>query len=309
MVRINPPDVAPRETAADDPRVGQLLGSRLAAADSPRAVLVGFPSDEGVRRNGGRDGAAQGPRALRDALYRFARDARSDRMEDLLGRTRDLGDLEISGDVESDQRNLGEILVPHLARGVFVVVLGGGHETSYGHFLGYAFAERQVEILNWDAHADVRELKEGKGHSGSPFRQAIEDSSGACRRYSVAGLQPHAVAKAHLELVQRHGRAVWRDEVSPRFIEVLYSGIESPTMVSFDLDAVIQAEAPGVSAPNPGGLPGDLWLKAAFEAGRSSAVTSADIVELNPRFDPDGQTARLAALTVWWLLRGRAERR
>jgi formiminoglutamase len=79
--------------------------------------------------------------------------------------------------------------------------------------------------------------------------------------------------------------------------------------VSFDLDAVSQAEAPGVSAPNPGGLSSDLWLKAAFEAGRSPAVTSADIVELNPRFDPDGQTARLAALTVWWLLRGRAERR
>jgi formiminoglutamase len=230
-------------------------------------------------------------------------------MVDLLGHTRDLGDLEISGDVESDQRNLGETLAHHVVRGAFVIVLGGGHETSYGHFLGYAFAERKVDILNWDAHADVRELKEGKGHSGSPFRQAIEDSSGACRRYWVAGLQPHAVAKAHLELVQRQGRAVWRDEVSPRYIEVLYSGIESPTLVSFDLDAVSQAEAPGVSAPNPGGLSSDLWLKAAFETGRSPAVTSADIVELNPRFDPDGQTARLAALTVWWLLRGRAERR
>lgn len=211
--------------------------------------------------------------------------------------------------MESDQRSLGELLAHHLVRGAFVVVLGGGHETSYGHFLGYAFAERRVEILNWDAHTDVRQLKEGKAHSGSPFRQAVEDSSRACRRYSVAGLQPHAVAKAHLELVQRQGRAVWRDEVSPRYIEVLYSGVESPTLVSFDLDAVTEAEAPGVSAPNSGGLSSELWLKAAFEAGRTAAVTSADIVELNPRLDPDGQTARLAALTLWWLLRGRAERR
>ncbi len=308
MARISPPDIVPRETAPNDPRVGHLLGRRLGATGAPRAVLLGFPSDEGVRRNGGRVGAAQGPQALRNTLYHFAPDARSERMDDLLGHTRDLGDLEISGDVESDQRNLGETVAHHLARGVFVIVLGGGHEASYGHFLGYAFAERRVEILNWDAHADVRELKEGKGHSGSPFRQAIEDSSGACRRYSVAGLQPHVVARAHLELVQRQGRAVWWDEVSPRYIEVLYSGVEPPTLVSFDLDAVSQAEAPGVSAPNPSGLSSDLWLKAAFEAGRSTAVTSADVVELNPRFDPDGQTARLAALTVWWLLRGRAER-
>jgi formiminoglutamase len=254
-------------------------------------------------------GAASGPDALRKALYHLVPDARLDRFESLLRHTRDLGDLEVSGDLESDQRNLGEILAHHLVRGAFVIVLGGGHETSYGHFLGYAFAERRVDILNWDAHADVREFKEGKGHSGSPFRQAIEDSSGACRRYSVAGLQPHAVARPHLELVQRQGRAVWRDEVSPRYIEVLYAGVESPALVSFDLDAVSQAEAPGVSAPNPGGLPSDLWLKAAFEAGRSAAVTSADVVELNPQVDPHGQTTRLAALTVWHLLRGRAERR
>jgi formiminoglutamase len=224
MARISPPEVAPRQTAADDPRIGDLLGSRLRGADAARAVLIGFPSDEGVRRNGGRAGAAPGPQALRNALYHFAPDARSDRMEDLLAHTSDLGDLEISSDVESDQRNLGEILTHHLVRGAFVIVLGGGHETSYGHFLGYAFADRRVEILNWDAHADVRELKEGKAHSGSPFRQAIEDSSRACRRYSVAGLQPHSVARAHLDLVQRQGRAVWRDEVSPRYIEVLYSG-------------------------------------------------------------------------------------
>jgi formiminoglutamase len=79
--------------------------------------------------------------------------------------------------------------------------------------------------------------------------------------------------------------------------------------VSFDLDAVHQAEAPGVSAPNPSGLRSELWLQAAYAAGRTAAVTSADVVELNPRVDRDGQTARLAALTVWWLLRGRAERR
>jgi formiminoglutamase len=306
--RISPPSVALRDTASNDPRVGHLLGTRLRNGDVPQAILLGFPSDEGVRRNGGRVGAAAGPDALRNALYHLAPDARSDRFEDLLRHTRDLGNLEVSGEVESDQRNLGEVLASYLGSRTFAIVLGGGHETSYGHFLGYARTNRRVEILNWDAHADVRELTQGKAHSGSPFRQAIEDPSAACRRYSVAGLQPHAVARAHLELVKRQGRAVWRDEVSPRYIEVLYSGVESPTLVSFDLDAVSQAEAPGVSAPNPTGLSSDLWLKAAFEAGRSAAVTSADVVELNPRFDPDGQTARLAALTVWWLLRGRAER-
>lgn len=309
MSRINPPDLPRPSPAVNDPRIGDLLGSKLAARDEPTAVLLGFPSDVGVQRNGGRVGAAEGPRAIRTALYRLVPDPRYPRFEDLLRRTRDLGDLEVTGDLETDQRNLGEVLSPHLQRGAFVIVLGGGHETAYGHFLSYALAGRPVDILNWDAHADVRELKDGKGHSGSPFRQALEDPSGACRRYLVAGLEPHLVARAHLEYVQQRGRAIWREEISREAIDSIYDSVASPALVSFDLDALSQAEAPGVSAPNAAGLRSELWLSAAYAAGRCPAVTSADVVELNPSVDRDGQTARLAALTVWWLLRGSAERR
>jgi formiminoglutamase len=309
MARINPPDSAPPETAPDDPRIGRLLGSRLRTGDLPEAVILGFPSEEGVRRNGGRVGAAEGPAAIRNILYRLAPDARFQGFEDLVSRTRDLGDLEVSGDVEQDQQNLGDALAPYIERGAFTIVLGGGHETSYGHFLGYVRAHRQVEILNWDAHADVREVIQGQAHSGSPFRQAIEDPSHGCRRYSVAGLQAHSVAQAHLRFVARQGRAVWADELSRETVDGLYQSLKAPALVSLDLDAVHQAEAPGVSAPNPSGLRSDTWLYAAYGAGRAPTVTSADVVELNPRVDSDGQTARLAALTVWWILRGRAERR
>jgi formiminoglutamase len=305
--RVNP-DLTPPPPAPGDPRVGHLLGSGLGKKEEPAVVLLGFPSDVGVRRNGGRTGAAAGPAAIRAALYRLAPDARDGRLEELLRRSRDLGDLVVSDDLEADQRTLGAAVAPHLARGAFVIVLGGGHETSYGHFLGYASAGRPVEILNWDAHADVRDLKDGQGHSGSPFRQALEDPSGACRRYIVAGLEPHLVARAHLTYVQQHGRAIWRDEVSSDLIDSIYASIGSPALASFDLDALSQAEAPGVSAPNAAGLGRELWLSAAYAAGRCPAVASADVVELNPLVDRDDQTARLAALTAWWLLRGCADR-
>ena len=171
MTRINPPVVTQVDTGPNDPRLGRLLGARLAANESPRAVILGFPSDEGVRRNGGRVGAAGGPRAIRAALYRLTPDPRLQQFEEFLGYTRDLGDLEISRNLEADQDHLGEALAPYLETGVFVIVIGGGHETSYGHFQGYVRAGKEVEILNWDAHPDVRELKQNQGHSGSPFRQ------------------------------------------------------------------------------------------------------------------------------------------
>jgi formiminoglutamase len=225
-----------------------------------------------------------------------------------LCRTRDIGDVAVAGDMESDQSSLSEVLEPHVSEGAFVIVLGGGHETSYGHFLGYVRAGRAVEILNWDAHPDVRELKQSQGHSGSPFRQALEHPAGLCRRYSVAGLQPQSVARGHLDFVLQRGEAIWCEEVSLRLIRDLYRKSKAPVMASFDLDAVGQSEAPGVSAPAPSGLGAELWFAAAYEAGKSPVVSSVDVVELSPPLDLGDQTARLAALTVWWLLRGLAER-
>jgi arginase family enzyme len=71
---------------------------------------------------------------------------------------------------------------------------------------------------------------------------------------------------------------------------------------------VDRAWAPGVSAPATGGLRVPTWLDAAYHAGRCARVRSADVVELNPAVDRDGQTAALAALTVWWIWKGLADR-
>ena len=312
MADLIPPEVQPPRTAEGDPRVGHLLARAAASREPPRAVLIGFPTDVGVRRNGGRTGAAEAPRAIREALYRLTPGGDDDgRLAELLGRTRDLGDVATSDDLARDQQLLGEIVASHLERGTFVMVLGGGHETAFGHFLAYASLARRVEILNWDAHADVRPLAEDQGHSGSPFRQAIEHPGGACIGYTVAGLQPQSVAREHVAYIRGHGgRCAWRVELGPKDIAELSGELADghDRLVSFDLDAVDQAFAPGVSAPCTGGFTIAEWLIAARHAGRNPGVRSCDIVELSPRHDRDGQTARLAALAVWTVLRGVAER-
>lgn len=312
---LTPTDIDLPDGDPDDLRVGHLLARASdrgpgGAAGELAAVIVGFPSDAGVVLNGGRAGAAGGPAALRQRLYRLTPDARAaDRFGVALSRIADLGDVRVSGAVEADQDALAAAIAPHLGAGTIPIILGGGHETAFGHFLGHVKAGLGVGVLNWDAHPDVRPLKDGRGHSGSPFRQMLTHPSGACGGYTVAGLLPHQVSRAHADWIrERGGGIVWRDEVNASRMDELYRSLERPTMVSFDLDAVDQASAPGVSAPATGGLDPDTWLQAAYEAGRSRAVVSMDVVELNPKYDPDGRTARLAALTVWMFLRGLCER-
>jgi len=110
--------------------------------------------------------------------------------QQLIEHTWDMGDLQLSGSVEEDQVLLGKAIAPYVQRNTRVFILGGGHETAFGHFLGYVYAHKQVAILNWDAHADVRPLLQEGAHSGSPFRQALEHPSACCQQYSVAGLLP-----------------------------------------------------------------------------------------------------------------------
>jgi formiminoglutamase len=94
--------------------------------------------------------------------------------------------------------------------------------------------------------------------------------------------------------------------VTAELIARLYAA--APTLVSFDIDAVDRAQAPGVSAPATDGLPVSLWLRAARLAGATPGVRGMDVVELCPPLDRDGQTAALAARTVWAMLQGLAER-
>ncbi|HLR25294.1 MAG TPA: formimidoylglutamase, partial [Fodinibius sp.] len=278
---------------------------------SPKVVLLGFPSDEGVKRNGGREGAAEAPDEIRKELYKMTPDAEeTEPFNNLLEHTNGIGDVNVSGALASDQELLGKIVAGYLEQDVIPVILGGGHETAFGHFLGYAEAGLTTSIFNLDAHTDVRPLKNGQAHSGSPFRQALEHESNCAETYLAAGLQPHAVAKSHINYIEeKSGSVLFRDETNITSISGLFHQHESKRlMVTFDMDAVDQSQAPGVSAPCANGLPSDLWLTAAYLAGRNGQVTSFDICEVNPTYDRDGQTAKLAALTIWNFLLGVSQR-
>lgn len=79
-------------------------------------------------------------------------------------------------------------------------------------------------------------------------------------------------------------------------------------MTTFDFDVLDQSEAPGVSAPCADGLSKKILLEAAEMAGENPAVASMDLVEVNPTYDRDGQTQRLAALAIWRFLSGLSRR-
>jgi formiminoglutamase len=312
-------ELFPSRGDPDDPRLAEVIerwpGGPVTLRPGQPALL-GFPCDEGVRRNHGRVGAAQAPNRIRRQLYRLTPwDPQVGHGLTRLG-TVDLGNLTLSGDLEADQFRLGEVVAEILRVGAVPVLLGGGHETAFGHYLGYVQAGLSCAILNIDAHLDVRPYPHGS-HSGSPFRQAFEHAAKPLGVYVVLGARSQNVAQAHWEFVEQHqGRVHWlKAEWTPTDVADLFgqeldrlSGAEA-VLLTVDADAFRQADVPGVSAPSPIGLGGAVWPALAFQAGQDRRVRSLDLVEINPVFDQDDQTVRWAAVGLRQFLLGLAQRK
>lgn len=276
----------------DPPRkVADRLG---AGGDAKGSVaLLGFPDDMGVLLNGGRTGAADGPRAFRSALLRYgtARPA-GFQWPSLL----DAGDIEPAEALAETHRRASAAARGLVEEGALPVGVGGGHDFTYAFVRGVVEAEGEPFTgIYLDAHLDVRP-DEGSGMS---FRRLLEE--GHARELHVRGLDPYATNPDHLAWFAEHGghaEGFGPEDPWP----------EGPLFVSVDLDALDQAYAPGVSAANPCGMtPGEVeaWARA---AGRHPGVRCFDLMELSPRWDEGGRTARLAARLFLAFLNGVAER-
>jgi formiminoglutamase len=173
-----------------------------------------------------------------------------------------------------------------------------------------------VAIVNVDAHLDVRPYPDGRGHSGSPFRQAMEHPHLPLlpRRYVCLGAQSHSVSWEHWRYVRSQGGTVRfchdLNEGLPKDFSQFcdFFGRECPVYVTVDADVVQAADVPGVSAPNPFGLPGREIAACARLAGLLRSVRSLDLVEVNPLLDQNHRSCRWAALVIWHFLLGLSER-
>jgi len=289
---------------------------RPVGTDGSGIALLGLASDAGVSRNRGRPGAAEGPTALRRMLANLA--WHGDDAEGLY----DAGDVLCEGDaLEDAQLAYAACIAGLLAGGHFPVGLGGGHEIAWAAYQGLERALAgdsrlaQLGIVNFDAHLDLRKPPlPGRGTSGTPFLQIAEARAamGLPFRYLCVGASAPANTPALFDRAARLGAQVVLDVdaggPAAEATLVRFVAESSAVYLTFCLDVLPPAVAPGVSAPSGLGVAlhrAVALLRSALAAcghGRpGSRLLLADVAELNPRFDPDGRTARTAARLVYEL--------
>ena len=264
-------------------------------------VILGFCSDEGIRRNEGRIGAYHGPMHLRQQWGKLA----------CLNNQHflDVGNIFCKdGNLEHAQEELALVVHVCQSHGFKTLVLGGGHEVAFGHFSGLTQCYPRLGIINFDAHFDLRPLASNQlGTSGTPFWQIANycNSVNKAFNYCCLGIQELVNTASLFDTSRAYNVSyLTADQINENTLPWQYAFLDrflfnqDAIYLSICLDVFNDAAAPGVSAPQALGL--FPWqaiplLKYILQTGK---VVSIDIAELSPPLDKDHKTARLGAMLI-----------
>ena len=271
-------------------------------------AFVGFCSEQGVKRNRGRVGTALAPDFIRKQMSNLPCTF------DSKVKLYDAGNIlcdEIS--MEEGQKLLGLAVEKILSLGLFPIVLGGGHETTYGHFQGQLKDLKNREkpldmgIVNFDAHFDLRPYENGPS-SGSMFRQIadIYSDEKVPYHYMPLGIQKHSNTVSLFKYAQEHDvNYILAKEIQNSTYAVILEKVDnflfncSSAYITICTDVFSAAFAPGVSATQALGLDPEAVIPIIKHILRTRKVRGFDICEISPRFDQDDTTAKLGAVIIF----------
>lgn len=292
--------------ARTSPRFGQvptfmrLPHSR--ALDRLDVVLVGLPYDGGTSY---RPGARFGPREVRcqSCFIRPYNPALDVAPFEVL-RVADYGDLDVPPtDITRANDAIEKGMAAIVRRGVVPVAVGGDHSVTLPALRAVAQARGPMALVHIDAHLDTWDEYFGsKFFHGTPFRRAVEEELVDPRAMIQIGIRGPTYSREDLTFQREHGiEVITADSLRTRGVPWVLGRVRRlrgrPTYLSFDIDSVDPAYAPGTGTPEVGGLTAsEALLLLRGLAGLD--LVGADVVEVAPPYDGPGQITALLAANV-----------
>ncbi|MDB5414229.1 MAG: agmatinase [Rubritepida sp.] len=287
---------------------------RLPLRDSAEDVdiaLLGIPFDGAVTN---RPGTRHGPRALREASTLMRRVHPVSLIEPYtLCRVADLGDSETNPVDVMGTLALVEARVASIrATGAWTLAGGGDHLMSLPILRGIIRAKlglAPLGMVHFDAHSDTADTNFGGSRftHGTPFRRAIEEGLLDPKRIVQIGIRGSLYEKDDMAWAQEAGIRIIRieecEELGPDGVAAEARRVvgKGPAYLTFDIDSLDPAFAPGTGTPEVGGLTPREAMRM-LRGLRGLQFIGADVVEVSPPFDPGGNTAMVGATMMFEIL-------
>ncbi len=269
--------------------------------------IIGVPFDGGVTN---RPGSRHGPREVRNqsTLIRMKNQSTGIAPHELC-RVSDIGDAWVPSPFELVKSHLAiqETFELVQAKGILPIAVGGDHSVSLPIFRALA-KDRPLGMVHIDAHCDTGDDYMGsKFHHGAPFSRAVEEGLLDPKRTIQIGIRGSVNDMDLWKFSHDSGmRVVYMHDFHTlgikKIIEEIHQVVGSePVYISFDIDSLDPAFAPGTGTPEIGGLT-SLEAQLLIRGCSGLNIAGADMVEVAPSFDPSGNTALAGAGILFELL-------
>jgi agmatinase len=271
-------------------------------------VVLGVPFDTAASN---RVGARYGPQHVRDAsvLLRPYNPDQEINIFDYCSGV-DYGDLDVvPGNIHRTYDQMTEGLAPLLEKGVVPIILGGDHSISLGNLRAFAKQYGPVAMVHFDSHGDTWDNYFGEKYMhGTPFRRAVEEGLIDTDHSIQVGMRGPLYGPGCIEdarelgfevITMRESRNLGQKEVIQRIHDRV--GPDRPVFVTFDIDFVDPAYAPGTGTPEVAG-PTSFEALEYVRSLDGLNIKGFDLVEVLPAYDTGDITAGLAAAVAYEMI-------
>ncbi|MFT4969775.1 MAG: formiminoglutamase [Chitinophagales bacterium] len=262
-----------------------------------KLAILGVGEDRSSTNN---HGCGTGMNKIRQELYSLY-------LHFALPKTIDLGNIRLGHTLKDTQVALKTVVAELLDRRIVPIILGGGHDMTYGQFQAYENRIHDVDIVIVDEKIDLMESEEV--NAASFLRHIIMHQPNFLFSASHLGHQLFYNDPRSIDVLETLNYDVLRLGEVKKDIFEMEPILRNADMLSFDLSALRSSDAPANALTSPNGLSGEEACQLCRFAGYSNKISSFGLYEFNPYFDQNNQGAKQASQMIWYFIEGFANRK
>ncbi|MCX6304603.1 MAG: formimidoylglutamase [Bacteroidetes bacterium] len=279
-------------------RLGNIIGIHTEADGLPdytncNIALIGVNDD---RRSVGNEGCGMAPNEIRKYLFRLNIGPYPIKMVDL-------GNIKNGFSVSDTYFALSSVVAEMIENNVLPIIMGGSQDLSFANYQAYQSLGQIINIVAVDPMFDLGKSDEDI-NAQSYLSSIILHQPNYLFNYANIGYQTYFIDQEALKLMKNLFFDTYRLGIVRDSLEDVEPIVRNADMLTFDISAIRNSDAPGNANATPNGFYGEEACQIVRYAGLSDKLTSIGFYEVNPRYDKAGQTAHLVAQMIWYFIDG-----
>jgi formiminoglutamase len=270
-----------------------LQGGEFPSLENVHLAIIGVEEDRKALNNEGCGLAAD---YVRENLYKLFQG-------NYTAKIVDLGNIKKGNSIDDSYFAVTDVLTQLLKKNIIPIIIGGSQDLTYCNYLAYLKMEQTINIVAVDSSFDIGD-GEKTLDSQSYLSKIILHKPNILFNFSNIGYQSYFVDQNSVELMSKLFFDTHRLGKVRKNMEGVEPIVRNADLVSFDVSAIRQSDAPGNGNASPNGFYGEEACQITRYAGMSDKLTSIGFYEINPAFDTNKQTAHLVAQMIWYFIDG-----